>query len=251
MEHLMGAMGSPPGHTHSPSGQPGQVPGQPPINPLAAIFAQLMNPGNAAHGDFVYSQEALDRIISQLMEQNATGNAPGPATREAIDSLPKKMVTMEDLGPDGRAECSICMDEVTVGEEVTELPCHHWFHQQCIDMWLGEHDTCPHCRKGIMDHDKSNESTSNSSNTTGTSSSSTNAPATPSHPRQQMPGAFGSGTADSPFVIPETPEQVRLQAQQDQRSSSERQPSPHSVHSDGGSGGLGERLRRGLFGPPR
>ncbi|KAF2502474.1 hypothetical protein BU16DRAFT_9922 [Lophium mytilinum] len=250
MEHLLGAaMGGTPGHTHPPSGQPGEF-GQPPINPLAAIFAQLMNPGMAAPGDFVYSQEALDRIISQLMEQN-TSNAPGPATPEAIGSLPKKQVTMEDLGPDGRAECSICMDEVTVGEEVTQLPCHHWFHQPCVAMWLGEHDTCPHCRKGIMDNDKPKESTNSSNSTAAASSGSSGAPATPS--RQQMPGTFGAGTEENPFVVPETPEQSRLHAQQDQRSSSERQPSPHSVHSDGdaASGGLGERIRRGLFGAPR
>ncbi|KAF2817399.1 uncharacterized protein BDZ99DRAFT_513643 [Mytilinidion resinicola] len=258
VEHLLGAaMGGPPGHTHPPSGQPGQppgqpgqFPGQPQINPLAAIFAQLMNPGMAAPGDFVYSQEALDRIISQLMEQN-TSNAPGPATPEAIGSLPKKIITIEDLGPDGRAECSICMDEVTVGEEVAQLPCHHWFHQPCVAMWLGEHDTCPHCRKGIMDHDKAGESANSSTNTADASSGSNGAPATPS--RQQMPGTFGAGTEENPFIVPETPEQSRLHAQQDQRSSSERQPSPHSVHSDGDAsgGGLGDRIRRGLFGQPR
>jgi hypothetical protein len=249
MEHLLGAMGGPPSHNHPPAGQPGQTPGQPPINPLAAIFAQLMNPGMAASGDFVYSQEALDRVISNLMEQNATGNAPGPATPEAINALARKTITMEDLGSDGRAECSICMDEVTVGEEVTQLPCHHWFHQQCVAMWLGEHDTCPHCRKGIMDHDKPNENSNTSSNPAATSSGSTGDPASPSHPQQQMPGAFGSGTAENPFIVSETPDQARLHAHQDQRPSRERQPSPHSVHSDGSTGRLGDRIRRGLFGP--
>ena len=105
------------------------------------------------HGDAVYSQEALDRIISQLMEQNQS-NAPGPASAEAISSLPQKEITKEDLDETtGKADCSICMDEALIGSQVTVLPCSHWFHADCIKAWLGEHDTCPHCRQGIMPED--------------------------------------------------------------------------------------------------
>ena len=53
------------------------------------------------------------------------------------------------LGDDGKAECSICMDRVDLGTEVTVLPCNHWFHETCVKSWLSEHDTCPHCRRGI------------------------------------------------------------------------------------------------------
>lgn len=48
-------------------GQPG--------NPLAAIFNQLLNPANAQHGDAVFSQEAFDRVMSQLMEQHVSGRS--------------------------------------------------------------------------------------------------------------------------------------------------------------------------------
>ena len=44
-----------------------------------------------------------------------------------------------------------------VGDTVTVLPCSHWFHHECIRAWLGEHDTCPHCRKGIMPRDPGTE----------------------------------------------------------------------------------------------
>ncbi|KAF2135562.1 uncharacterized protein K452DRAFT_172908 [Aplosporella prunicola CBS 121167] len=160
-----GAFG-PPGFTHgegpryddpfSPGGGGGG--GMPRGNPLATLFASILNPQLAAHGDAVYTQEALDRVISQLMDQNATGNAPGPASAEAIAALPRKVVTRKMVGADApedwpedqlKGECSICMDEVPIGETVTELPCSHWFHGACIEAWLKEHDTCPHCRKGI------------------------------------------------------------------------------------------------------
>ena len=113
------------------------------------FLAQLFNPANAVHGDAVYSQEAFDRIIGQMMEQNGGSTAPGPASEVAIAALPKKKVDKTMMGSDGKAECSVCMDNVEIGDEVTTLPCHHWFHEQCVSIWLKEHDTCPHCRKGI------------------------------------------------------------------------------------------------------
>jgi hypothetical protein len=97
----------------------------------------------------VYSQEALDRITSMLMEQHPTSNAPGPATQEALAHLGKKKVDKEMLGSDGKAECSVCMDDVQLDEEVSVLPCKHWFHEACVTAWLKEHNTCPICRTGV------------------------------------------------------------------------------------------------------
>jgi hypothetical protein len=192
--------------------------------------------GNGAAGDFVYSQEALDRIISQLMEQNATGNAPGPALQEDIKNLAKREVTAEMIGPEGHAECSICMDEVNIGEQVTDLPCHHWFHEQCISAWLGEHDTCPHCRKGISKHDTPAHASSGGANS--------NSSSTP-----QMPGSFGvtgEGTTDHPFIVRDAPERRQEQS----TTAADQQARPSTSGSGGHGGGLGERLR-GLFGAPR
>lgn len=117
-------------------------------NPLA-ILSSLLNFDR--HGDAVYSQEEFDRIISQLIEQNVSGNAPPPAPENAIRQLPKKKVDEGMLGPEGKAECSICMDPVELGTEVTVLHCKHWFHGNCIEMWLRQHNTCPHCRRPITD----------------------------------------------------------------------------------------------------
>ncbi|KFY28939.1 hypothetical protein V493_02639 [Pseudogymnoascus sp. VKM F-4281 (FW-2241)] len=120
-----------------------------PLGGLHGLFAGLLNPANAVSGDAVYSQEALDRIISTLMEQHPTSNAPGPAPAEAIASLPKKKIDKEMLGQEGKAECSVCMDEVVLDEEVVALPCTHWFHETCVKAWLSEHNTCPICRTGV------------------------------------------------------------------------------------------------------
>lgn len=117
-----------------------------PMHPLS-LLASLLTGGRMG-GDAVYSQEELDHVISQLIDQNANQGAP-PATDTAIESLPKIKINTEMLGAEGRAECSICMDPVELGTEVTELPCKHWFHGECIESWLKQHNTCPHCRRGI------------------------------------------------------------------------------------------------------
>ncbi|OJJ47210.1 hypothetical protein ASPZODRAFT_15887 [Penicilliopsis zonata CBS 506.65] len=123
-------------------------------NPLA-ILSSLLNVQR--HGDAVYSQEELDRVISQLIDQNVNGTAPPPAPETAIRSLPKKKIDEEMLGSEGKAECSICMDAVELGTEVTVLPCKHWFHEACIEMWLNQHNTCPHCRRGINENSEGSQ----------------------------------------------------------------------------------------------
>ncbi|EDU47923.1 RING-finger-containing ubiquitin ligase [Pyrenophora tritici-repentis] len=226
---LMAAFGAPPGHIHvypHPQGgaqgmfggEHNHVPGEQFAgNPILQLFSTMgiMGPAGNNLGDFVYSQEGLDRIVSQLMEQTATSNAPGPATQNDIDALPRKEVTEDMLGDEHKAECSICMDEVNIGEQVTLLPCKHWFHHPCISAWLREHDTCPHCRKGIT---KGGEGQSNNP-----------ASAEPQADRtSHMPGSFNP---DSP--------------PDNQGNSS------GNANAESGNDGISDRIRRGLFGSPQ
>jgi division protein 1 len=85
------------------------------------------------------------------MELNPTSNAPGPASPHAIQALPKRKLDEELLGPEGKGECTVCMDDVHTGDEVVMLPCSHWFHETGASAWLNEQNTCPTCRKGIED----------------------------------------------------------------------------------------------------
>lgn len=136
------------GNVRAPNG------GDPTFNgPLQNIFSLLFAGGpNAVHGDAVYSQEALDRIITQLMEANPSSNAAPPASEAAIEKLQKKKLDREMMG-DGKAECTICIDDMKLGDEVTVLPCNHWFHEECVVLWLKEHNTCPICRAPIEKRD--------------------------------------------------------------------------------------------------
>lgn len=231
LEGLFAAFGTQPGQPH-PHLHRADDNGQGlPMNPLMHLFGQLM--GNGQFGDAVYSQEALDRIISQLMEQTATSNAPGPASQNDIDTLPRKQVTPDMLGSEGRAECSICMEEVKVGEEVAELPCHHWFHHPCVAAWLSEHDTCPHCRQGITKHDE-HSGNQNQPGNEGASGPGAN----------RSSNVSGEGTPANPFFVPGS-----FPSSQNNQTSGNQETGAGPNESSSG-GGLTSRLRRGLFGPP-
>lgn len=154
---ILGPMGGPGHHAEGPPGMPAS---------FQALFSAMLNPANARTGDAVYTQEALDQIISTLMEQHPTSNAPGPASPDAIAALPKKKLDEKLLGPEGKGECSVCMDDVHIGDEVVLLPCNHWFHETCAGAWLSEHNTCPICRKGIDGGDAGPSSSRRSSQST-------------------------------------------------------------------------------------
>ena len=49
--------------------------------------------------------------------------------------------------------CFICFDKYKEKELKRKLPiCNHFFHKKCIDKWLKNKSTCPHCRTDLMTH---------------------------------------------------------------------------------------------------
>ncbi|KAF9270716.1 hypothetical protein L218DRAFT_889414 [Marasmius fiardii PR-910] len=104
-------------------------------------------------GDYVFNQEALDQIITQLME-NSNASRPVPATEEIISNLPREVLkegcsTLEK-------DCAVCKEQFTLetedpGEQVVvTLPCKHPFHEPCILPWLKSSGTCPVCRHQLV-----------------------------------------------------------------------------------------------------
>ena len=37
---------------------------------------------------------------------------------------------------DKRVQCSVCMEDLKLAEEVRQLPCNHLYHHDCIVPWL-------------------------------------------------------------------------------------------------------------------
>ncbi|XP_021284163.1 NEP1-interacting protein 1-like [Herrania umbratica] len=93
------------------------------------------------------SINALDSTFNQV-----PWNIPEGLSKESIQNIPKIRITEENVWDSSRnrISCSICLQDFLQGEVVHSLPhCHHMFHVSCIQKWLGEHKSCPLCRRSF------------------------------------------------------------------------------------------------------
>ncbi|XP_042397219.1 NEP1-interacting protein-like 1 isoform X1 [Zingiber officinale] len=82
---------------------------------------------------------------------DAGANAKGLSVDE-VEKLPKSKVTARDEldASEEKTSCSVCLQELQLGEMVRRLPvCCHVFHLSCIDSWLIRHGSCPLCRRDV------------------------------------------------------------------------------------------------------
>ena len=69
------------------------------------------------------------------------------ALEACVQSLPTRVVANDEQ----HDVCSVCLEALTVGDQLRVLPCgHEEFHQSCIDTWLlrlnDAEPTCPLCK---------------------------------------------------------------------------------------------------------
>ncbi|KAG2553002.1 hypothetical protein PVAP13_9KG505100 [Panicum virgatum] len=60
--------------------------------------------------------------------------------------LKKKQADRTSKTPEDELTCSVCLEQVAVGDLLRSLPCLHQFHVNCIDPWLRQQGTCPICK---------------------------------------------------------------------------------------------------------
>ncbi|KEI42092.1 uncharacterized protein L969DRAFT_83957 [Mixia osmundae IAM 14324] len=102
-------------------------------------------------GDYV-SEQGLQNVLTELMEQAQGQHGPAPATEEVIAELPRCKLTTEMLAHDTMTSCPICQDDFQIDEMAIKLPkpCNHVFHQDCLTPWLKTSGTCPVCRYELV-----------------------------------------------------------------------------------------------------
>ncbi|KAM9322688.1 E3 ubiquitin-protein ligase RNF126-like isoform 1-T1 [Pholidichthys leucotaenia] len=100
--------------------------------------------------------------------------APPPAYREMIKNLPTISITEEHVSA-GLA-CPVCKEDYSVQDNVRQLPCSHFFHNDCIVPWLERRDTCPVCRTNVRRKNTATDLPESSRMDYSPSSSSPNSP---------------------------------------------------------------------------
>lgn len=116
-------------------------------------FMEFFGGRDGRLGDYVFTQDALDQIMTQIMENSSAGR-PVPATEEIIMKLPRDLLT--EGSPLLQKDCAVCKEQFNLHPEddgeliVVTLPCDHPFHQDCILPWLKSSGTCPVCRYQLV-----------------------------------------------------------------------------------------------------
>lgn len=58
-------------------------------------------------------------------------------------------MTEETLNKCESKECTICLEEYKIGDNICYLPCFHYFHSNCIKQWTKRSKKCPLCNNEI------------------------------------------------------------------------------------------------------
>ncbi|XP_027720723.1 E3 ubiquitin-protein ligase ZNRF3 [Vombatus ursinus] len=93
------------------------------------------------------SQNSMNRLAVQALEKMETRKfkAKSKGTREG------SWGALDTLSSSSTSDCAICLEKYIDGEELRVIPCTHRFHKKCVDPWLLQHHTCPHCRHNIIE----------------------------------------------------------------------------------------------------
>ncbi|CAH8386461.1 unnamed protein product [Eruca vesicaria subsp. sativa] len=106
----------------------------------------------------------FERLLEQLSQiDSAAGIGFGrsgnpPASKSAIESLPRVKISDCHVGKEEEVNCAVCTEVFEVENEAREMPCKHVFHEDCIVPWLEIRNSCPVCRFEIpSEGDRGNE----------------------------------------------------------------------------------------------
>ena len=63
-----------------------------------------------------------------------------------IDMLEEKKITKDIIKTGVIKRCTICLEDYSIGNFISYLPCCHSFHSKCIKLWLHKTKKCPLCK---------------------------------------------------------------------------------------------------------
>ncbi|CBZ51705.1 Os05g0488800 protein, related [Neospora caninum Liverpool] len=125
------------------------VAGQAPFIQIGNLVMQVLNQALSGGAGFGVGEEAMDQILTMIMQNDVNRYGSPPAAASVIRSLREETLTEEQAREAG--PCAICQEDYRREDVVHRLTddssqCSHIFHRQCIIPWLEQHNSCPVCR---------------------------------------------------------------------------------------------------------
>ena len=110
-----------------------------PNHPLVQLITNLINSE--------YENDEIENILNYIMNNDENKYGSPPAAKSEINKLKKYILSKENLNNFGcENSCSVCKEDFVIGNKMMDLPCKHYFHEECLMPWLNQHDSCPICR---------------------------------------------------------------------------------------------------------
>ena len=116
-------------------------------NPLLNIYnpTQFNNINNQTL--LTYNPNMLISVINNILNEDITEYNDVKITLDETEFTKIKSYKQEE---DTEIQCAICCDNFVKNINVSELPCNHKYHSECISTYLKEYNyICPVCRAEV------------------------------------------------------------------------------------------------------
>lgn len=112
--------------------------------------------GDQLLGDFDISG-TVSEIVSEVQRYLDSENTPsGTNVQNLHDNMTLSIIDEEKVN-DPDCLCVVCLREFDSVDIIRKFnSCSHFFHANCIERWLCQHDCCPTCRTSVVSSHTSN-----------------------------------------------------------------------------------------------
>jgi hypothetical protein len=87
-----------------------------------------------------------DQIIEQVLEESFNDDQENITFNNSRElNIEKTNFDSKDDKMKNFSSCRICFNDYSEREEISKLPCDHFFHTECIQEWGKRNPVCPLC----------------------------------------------------------------------------------------------------------
>ena len=105
-------------------------------------MADVLHGPPQGHGRQAPEWELADFSYEALLELGTMAVSTGLGKKQLAKYAPRPY----DGSGAGEPTCTICLEDMSIGQPSLTIRCGHTFHHVCVVQWLARSNKCPTCR---------------------------------------------------------------------------------------------------------